>query len=81
MPPKAWQAVMGANCWVLDALRRTPHPSHSHLEQSLKWIAKTNVKKAVLTNMHIDLDYDTLCQELPKNVQPAFDGMTLFYDL
>ena len=81
MKPKAWQAVMGADCWVLDALRRAPHPSHSHLEQSLKWIAKTDVKKAVLTNMHIDLDYDTLCQELPKNVQPAFDGMTLSYDL
>ncbi|MDG1935799.1 MAG: MBL fold metallo-hydrolase [Paracoccaceae bacterium] len=81
MPPKAWQAVMGTDCWVLDALRRTPHPSHSHLEQSLEWVAKTDVKKAVLTNMHIDLDYDTLCKELPKGVQPAYDGMTLSYDL
>ena len=81
LPPKAWQAVMGADCWVLDALRRAPHPSHSHLEQSLAWIAKTDVKNAVLTNMHIDLDYDTLCKELPKGVQPAYDGMTLSYDL
>tara|TARA_B100001093_G_scaffold473124_1_gene496783 strand:+ start:2020 stop:2817 length:798 start_codon:yes stop_codon:yes gene_type:complete len=80
MPPKAWQAVMGADCWILDALRRTPHPSHSHLEQSLKWVAQTDVKNAVLTNMHVDLDYSTLCRELPKGIQPAYDGMILSYD-
>lgn len=81
MRPKAWQAVMGADCWILDALRRTPHPSHSHLEQSLEWIAQTDVKNAILTNMHIDLDYDTLSKELPKHIQPAYDGMTLSYDI
>ena len=81
IPPKAWQAIIGADCWVLDALRRTPHPSHSHLEQSLAWIAKSHVKNAVLTNMHIDLDYDTLCKELPKGVKPAYDGMALSYEL
>ncbi len=80
IPPKAWQSIIGADCWVLDALRRTPHPSHSHLEQSLAWIAKSDVKNAVLTNMHNDLDYDTLCKELPKGVQPAYDGMILSYD-
>ena len=81
MPPKAWQAVMGADCWILDALRRTPHPSHSHLEQSLKWITQADVNNAILTNMHIDLDYDTLCKELPKGIRPAYDGMNLSYDI
>ena len=75
----AWNAIKGAECWVLDALRRDPHPSHTHLAQSLKWINEAGVSSGVLTNMHIDLDYDTLCSELPKGVVPAYDGMTLSY--
>ena len=77
MSKKAWDEVSKAKCWILDALRRSPHPSHSHLENSLKWIKKSGIEKAVLTNMHVDLDYETLMNETPKNVEPAFDGMVL----
>ena len=77
MSKKAWDEVAKAKCWILDALRRNPHPSHSHLENSLKWIKKSGIEKAVLTNMHVDLDYETLMNETPKNVEPAFDGMVL----
>ena len=77
MSKEAWDEVAKAKCWVLDALRRNPHPSHSHLENSLKWIKKSGIEKAVLTNMHVDLDYETLMNETPKNVEPAFDGMVL----
>lgn len=77
MSKKAWEEVSKAKCWILDALRRSPHPSHSHLENSLKWIKKSGIEKAVLTNMHVDLDYETLMNETPKNVEPAFDGMVL----
>ncbi len=77
MSKEAWDAVSQAKCWVLDALRRTPHPSHSHLENSLKWIKQAGIEKAVLTNMHVDLDYETVMKETPKNVEPAFDGMVL----
>ena len=52
------------------------HPSHSHLENSLSWIKNQN-RKAILTNMHVDLDYETVMNETPKNVEPAFDGMVL----
>ena len=80
MKSESWEALRGADCWVLDALRRDPHPSHTHLAQSLDWINCSGVPNAVLTNMHIDLDYETLCAELPKGVVPAYDGMTISYD-
>ena len=75
----AWDVVSGADCWVLDALRRDPHPTHSHLEQSLEWIEKSGVPNAVLTNMHIDLDYETVLEETPDHIEPAFDGMVIEY--
>jgi phosphoribosyl 1,2-cyclic phosphate phosphodiesterase len=81
MTEAAWAAVQGLDCWVLDALRRTPHPTHSHLAQSLEWIARARPRRAVLTNMHIDLDYATLQAETPANVTPAHDGMTLHYEI
>lgn len=79
IPALVWPMLDDLDCWILDALRRTPHPSHSHLEQSLGWIARARPRRAVLTNMHIDLDYRTVLDETPENVVPAFDGMTLRY--
>ena len=65
------------DCWIIDALRRTPHPTHLSLDQALAWIERVKPKRAVVTNMHINLDYDTLCAELPPNVEPAYDGMEI----
>jgi len=79
MNEAAWDVVSRANCWVLDALRRDPHPTHSHLEQSLEWIEKSGVPNAVLTNMHIDLDYETVLAETPDHITPAYDGMIIEY--
>lgn len=79
MTDEAWEAVADLDCWILDTLRRTPHPTHSHLEQSLDWIERAAPKRAVLTNMHIDLDYETLDAETPKHITPAYDGMVLSY--
>ena len=62
---------------MLDALRRQPHPTHAHLAQSLEWIARVAPRQAVLTNMHNDLDYATLREELPAGVIPAYDGLKL----
>jgi phosphoribosyl 1,2-cyclic phosphate phosphodiesterase len=66
-------------CWILDSLRYTPHPSHANVEQALEWIKSYAPERAVLTNMHIDLDYETLDGETPDNVTPAFDGMQITY--
>ena len=66
--------------WIVDALRRKPHPTHAHLDLTLSWITRARPARAVITNMHVDLDYATLKAELPGHTTPAFDGMTLTYD-
>jgi phosphoribosyl 1,2-cyclic phosphate phosphodiesterase len=76
----AWDALGDLDIWVLDALRRTPHPTHAHLDRSLEWIARAKPARAVLTNMHIDLDYETVDAETPEHVTPAYDGMVLELD-
>ena len=63
--------------WIVDALRIDPHPSHFHLDETLSWIERIKPKRAVLTNMHIDLDYGSLSRTLPKSVEPAYDGMII----
>ncbi len=81
MTDEAWKAVNNLECWVLDALRRKPHPTHTHLDQSLGWIERAAPGRAVLTNMHIDMDYATVEADTPGNVTPAFDGMIIRYEL
>ncbi len=77
IPDETWEVLQGLDIWIVDALRRVPHPSHSHLDQTLEWIARAAPKRAVLTNMHIDLDYATLSAETPAHIEPAYDGLTL----
>jgi phosphoribosyl 1,2-cyclic phosphate phosphodiesterase len=77
IPEESMGALADLDVWIVDALRRSPHPSHFTLEQSLDWIERLAPNRAVLTNMHIDLDYDTLVAELPPHVTPAYDGMVL----
>jgi phosphoribosyl 1,2-cyclic phosphate phosphodiesterase len=67
----------GLRLLILDALRRTPHPSHFSLDDALHWIASLTPAQAILTNMHNDMDYATLLAELPENVKPAYDGMVI----
>lgn len=73
----AFAALSGIDCWIVDALRLTPHPSHAHLERTLSWIARVKPKRAILTNMHVDMDYATLRSSLPPGVEPGYDGMTI----
>jgi phosphoribosyl 1,2-cyclic phosphate phosphodiesterase len=77
IPDESLAALADLDVWIIDALRRSPHPSHFTLDESLAWIERLAPKRAVLTNMHIDLDYDTLAAELPPHVTPAYDGMVL----
>ena len=77
IPAEAWPALADLEIWILDALRRDPHPTHSHLAQSLGWIDRMAPKRAVLTNMHIDLDHATVEAETPGHISAAYDGMTL----
>jgi phosphoribosyl 1,2-cyclic phosphate phosphodiesterase len=77
VPEASLSALQGLDLWIVDSLRRDPHPSHFSLAETLAWIAKMRPKRAILTNMHIDLDFDTLKAELPAGVEPAYDGLIL----
>ncbi len=79
IPDDAWPYLDGLAVWIVDALRRTPHPSHAHLEQTLEWIARAAPARAILTNMHVDLDYATVAAETPGHIMPAHDGLTLTF--
>ncbi|TNE38411.1 MAG: MBL fold metallo-hydrolase [Alphaproteobacteria bacterium] len=73
----AFEILDGVDTWIVDAMRYTPHPTHVNLETALKWIERLKPRRAVLTNMHVDLDYRTLLKELPEGVEPAYDGMVI----
>ncbi|WP_099828151.1 MBL fold metallo-hydrolase [Oceaniglobus indicus] len=77
IPESAWPTLENLDIWIVDALRRTPHPSHAHLDRTLAWIARARPKRAILTDMHIDLDHATLDAETPDYITPAHDGMVL----
>jgi phosphoribosyl 1,2-cyclic phosphate phosphodiesterase len=75
IPEDSQDALTGLDLWVVDALKRTPHPSHFSLSDTLRWIERLRPRRAILTNMHVDMDYDTLRRELPDHIEPAYDGM------
>ena len=52
--------MTGLDVWIVDALRYRPHPSHFSLDDALQWIARLKPRRAILTNLHADLDYDAL---------------------
>ncbi|MBE8220506.1 MAG: MBL fold metallo-hydrolase [Alphaproteobacteria bacterium] len=79
LPEESHAALAGLDCWIIDALRRDEHPTHLSLEAALKLIETFSPKQAILTNMHIDMDYETLCKELPPHIRPAYDGMELLF--
>ena len=75
IPEDSWAALQDLDVWIVDALRWTPHPTHAHVDLALEWIARAKPRRAILTNLHIDLDYQALAARLPANVEPAYDGM------
>ncbi len=74
---RGFELLDGVDTWIVDAMRYKPHPTHVNLETALKWIERLKPRRAILTNMHVDLDYQTLLNELPEGVEPAYDGMVI----
>jgi len=75
IPEEGMAVLEGVSVLIVDALRYRPHPSHAHLDRTLTWIARLKPQQAIITNMHVDLDYRTLAQTLPAGTVPAYDGM------
>ncbi|MCV2873915.1 MBL fold metallo-hydrolase [Defluviimonas sp. WL0050] len=82
IPEPVWQShLTGLDCFIVDALRRKPHPTHAHLALTLEWLARARPNRGVLTNMHIDLDHGTVEAETPDHISAAYDGMVLEYEV
>ena len=79
-PPESLAALQGLEVFVVDALRDSPHPTHAHVAKALAWIEALKPTRAILTNLHFDLDYASLCKRLPPHVTAAYDGMTFAVD-
>lgn len=77
MPPEAEAALSGLDVLIIDSLRDTPHPSHYSVSDALALIERVLPRRAVLTNLHTDLDYNALKARLPDGVEPAYDGMRI----
>ena len=77
IPAASVALLQGLDVWIVDALRPAPHPSHFGVKQTLGWIERLGVKRAILTHMTIELDYDALRRDLPSHIEPAFDGMVV----
>jgi phosphoribosyl 1,2-cyclic phosphate phosphodiesterase len=77
LPEPSVAAVEHLDLWVVDALRYAPHPTHTHLDQTLGWIARVQPRRAVLTHMDNGMDYATLRRALPTGVEPGYDGQVI----
>lgn len=73
----AFETLEGIEVWVVDCIRREPHQTHSHLEQTLNWIERIKPQQSYLTHMNETMDYDALITELPSGVAPAYDGLVI----
>ncbi len=77
MPEESFSHLEGLDVLILDALRYTPHPTHLSVSEALAIIDRVKPKRAILTNLHTDLDYETLRRELPPQIEPAYDGLEI----
>jgi phosphoribosyl 1,2-cyclic phosphate phosphodiesterase len=77
IPRESWPLLGNLDLWIVDCLRYAPHPSHFSVADALSWIDRFKPRRAVITNMHSDIDYEVLRQSLPEGVTPAYDGMRL----
>ena len=75
IPDTSLKFLEGLDVWIIDALRYARHPSHLSLDEALAWIERMRPRRAILTNLHTDLDYETLRRRLPETIVPAYDGM------
>ncbi|MGB3454991.1 MAG: MBL fold metallo-hydrolase [Litorimonas sp.] len=77
IPDAGMTSLGGVDTWICDGLRYSVHPTHAHADKALSWLARTRTRRGVLTNLHIDMDYNELGRELPAIAEPAFDGMVI----
>jgi phosphoribosyl 1,2-cyclic phosphate phosphodiesterase len=75
LPDDSFATLEGVKIWIVDALQIAPHGTHANLETTLRWIERVKPTRAILTNLHVTMDFGTLAKMLPKGVEPGFDGL------
>lgn len=80
MPEAAKARLRNLDLLIVDALRDSPHPTHFSVTDALALIEEVAPRRAILTNLHTDLDYETLRRRLPPGVVPAYDGLSVTVD-
>ncbi len=73
----AFAALAGIDTWIVDCQDPRPNPVHAYPELVFRWIERIKPRRTILTHMNHEMDYETLCAELPANVEPAHDGMVI----
>ena len=81
LPPEAYGMLQGLDILIIDALRRDPHPSHSHLAKSIAFVERLQPRRAFFTHISHDLDQALTDSSLPPNMSLAYDGLQLTFDL
>ena len=80
LPEAAFEAMRGIEVLIVDATRYKPHPTHAHLDLTLRWIERIAPKRAFLTNLHIEMDYAEVDRRTPAHVKPCHDGLVIESD-
>ena len=76
IPTKSIKYLKNLEILIIDCLRRSKHPSHFNYDEAIDISQQLRPKKTILTNLHVDLDYYELKKKLPRNIIPAYDGLT-----
>ncbi len=77
IPKKTLLKLKNLDLLILDCFRKTYHATHLDLENSIDLVKYLNPKKAILTNLHVELDYNKIKKLMPRNTIPAYDGLKI----
>lgn len=80
MPEASFKHLQGLDVWIVDCLRYHEAPTHAHLELTISWIERVKPKRAILTHMAHQMEYEQLKAQLPKGIEPGYDGMIIHLD-
>ncbi len=75
MPDHVFDTLANVDLWIVEALRQTPHQSHSHFQQTFEWIRRVKPGRAVLTHLGLEADYEAVAAICPDNTEPGIDGL------
>ena len=81
IPEESIPLLQDLDILILDALRRDPHPSHSHLDKSIAFVEKLKPRRAFFTHMSHDLDHAATEATLPPHIRLAYDGLQLNFEI